>query len=204
MWHNLAAVTSKNELVLLSNALQTKTALSQPELLQMPENASNSLWGLRRKLLQQGWSAGAGGIASASGKIFNSRNSFKQYFRLLLERPSPCQCLRSRFARDVLKDMLMWPLQCCCKERKTWRAMKRRTPSPTQFFVVGPTTAFERAWRDLERRPFRAKEKLFASACLATSGQVVQVPKNKLAKGYHQLQAFLKGEALLASCRVRM
>ncbi|CAE7562479.1 PREP1 [Symbiodinium sp. KB8] len=86
---NLAARTSDGGLVLLSCSLQTVTELEKPMLVTGPEDSrQNSLWGLRRRLQKSGWSQGSAATASAQGKIFNFKNSFKQYWCLLLDRSS--------------------------------------------------------------------------------------------------------------------
>ena len=123
---NLAARTSDGGLVLLSCSLQTVTELEKPMLVTGPEDSrQNSLWGLRRRLQKSGWSQGSAATASAQGKIFNFKNSFKQYWCLLLDRSSAAldswttvifitanvTLSRSRLPnlRDATKDWMMSP-----------------------------------------------------------------------------------------------
>ena len=80
-----ASVTDTNKLVVLSGCIETATVLSRPQLVELP--VENSSWfSLRKNLKQCGWSEGDAGSASAGNKIFNPKNSVKQYMQLLLTR----------------------------------------------------------------------------------------------------------------------
>ena len=84
--HELASMTADNELVLLSNCLQTKSVLSSLELVRDPaDDTLNSTWGLRSKLTKQGWVQAQASECSAAEKRFCKTNSMKFYYCLLLQ-----------------------------------------------------------------------------------------------------------------------
>ena len=94
---DLATWTSSGQMVLLTAALATVTTLEQPKLVSGPDdNLQGSVWGLRRKLLKNGWTSVTASACSVSEKMFNNKNAFKQYLALLLDRSLACVILENR------------------------------------------------------------------------------------------------------------
>ena len=84
-------------MVLLTAALTTVTTLEHPKLVEGPDdNLQGSVWGLRRKLVKNGWVSGTASTACVSQKVFNQKNAFKQYLALLLDRRLACYRLDNR------------------------------------------------------------------------------------------------------------
>ena len=99
--HELAAETANGSIVLLSQCMRTVTRLCAPVLVTHPEdNSLNSAWGLRKKLLSQGWQAGVTSSASADRNTFNRKNQSKAYYCLLLERRCAAPMLLLRWFRS--------------------------------------------------------------------------------------------------------
>ena len=88
--HDFASCTSRNKIVLLSSCMEAETQLSNPQLVELPDSnlsSDNSLFGLRKKLKQQGWSpATKESPADVEGRIFRVQSNVKAYFELLLTR----------------------------------------------------------------------------------------------------------------------
>ncbi|CAE7699856.1 PREP1 [Symbiodinium sp. CCMP2592] len=81
---NLASFTPSGGLVLLSNAMETTTFLSNPVRV---DSVCSTTWSLRRRLDRQGWRTGAAADACVEDKVFNGKNSIREYLALLLDRP---------------------------------------------------------------------------------------------------------------------
>ena len=81
----LAVFTNRNELVLSEDALEIKTHLRRPELVQDCEDrSSQSLWGMKRQLEKLGWKSDST-CPSIETQTFHASNQCRMYFQILLD-----------------------------------------------------------------------------------------------------------------------
>ena len=85
----LAVYSETGHLVLLEDALQTKTILRSPSLVSDPaDRDSQSLWTLRQQLVGSGWTAckpGASLTPSVQQKTFYAGSQCQYYYIILLD-----------------------------------------------------------------------------------------------------------------------
>ena len=85
---DLASCNPKGRLVIHSAALVFSTSLGNVERVRDPPELINcSLWSLRRRMLEAGWTeAESGKASSVESKLFNKKSEHSAYYAILLER----------------------------------------------------------------------------------------------------------------------
>lgn len=90
--HDLAVLSTRGELALLDDALQTTTRLMRPmPVCDPPERRLQSLWSLRKQLQQASWTCCPDQLPSVENRVFHGKNQCHDYYIILLDCALVCE-----------------------------------------------------------------------------------------------------------------